>query len=145
MRCAGIPYIGGRTDAFLECQPDRHDFGPASEHRPEHVFRAMLEANCYATRQICELLEDGGGKISTVIASGGGSGSDLWLQIKANVLKRPICRSSVKESTLYGAFLLAQRACGIVPEKRRAVQIYPAHSRWIGHVRRSITGCMPRT
>lgn len=111
------PTLAGERTPFWNASLTGTILGLRPEHRPEHVFRAMLEANCYATRQICELLEDGGGKISTVIASGGGSGSDLWLQIKANVLKRPICRSSVKESTLYGAFLLAQRACGIVPEK----------------------------
>ena len=111
------PTLAGERTPFWNAGLTGTILGLRPEHRPEHVFRAMLEANCYATRQICELLENGGGKISTVIASGGGSSSDLWLQIKANVLKRPICRSSVKESTLHGAFLLAQRACGIIPEK----------------------------
>ena len=111
------PTLAGERTPFWNAGLTGTILGLRPEHRPEHVFRAMLEANCYATRQICVLLENGGGKISTVIASGGGSSSDLWLQIKANVLKRPICRSSVKESTLHGAFLLAQRACGIIPEK----------------------------
>lgn len=107
-----FPTLAGERTPFWNSGFTGTILGLRPEHRPEHVFRAMIEANCYATRRICELLESGGGKIGPVIASGGGSSSDLWLQIKANVLKRPLCRSAVKEASLHGAYILAQMACG---------------------------------
>lgn len=112
-----FPTLAGERTPFWNASLTGTILGLRPEHRPEHVFRAMMEANCYATRYICELVENGGGRVNTVIASGGGSSSDLWMQIKANVLKRPIYRSTVKEATLHGAFTLARIVCGVALEE----------------------------
>ena len=107
-----FPTLAGERTPFWNAGLLGAFYGMKYEHNAGHLFRAMLEANAYATRRIKEIAEDAGVEINDVIASGGGSQSDLWLQIKADVMKLPVKRSEVKEATLEGAAILAQLASG---------------------------------
>ena len=51
-------------------------------------------------------------KGSGVLAIGGGAASDVWLQMKADVLGLPVFRTAVKEASLAGACMLAMQAAG---------------------------------
>jgi xylulokinase len=69
--------------------------------------RAVLEGICFNARQLMEVdlkLNLNNGPIRVI---GGGSRSDFWLQILANVLGRPLCRSS--GDILLGVAMIASR------------------------------------
>jgi xylulokinase len=53
---------------------------------------------------------------------GGGFRSDVWLQIKADVLGRPLARLSVNEPGLVGAAALAALGAGLAPDLQSAQQ-----------------------
>lgn len=75
----------------------------------------MLEGVAYSARHLLESLEQAGDvKASELRASGGGSQSDLWCQIKADVLDRPIARLRVRQSGCLGAALMAASGAGLV-------------------------------
>ena len=53
---------------------------------------------------------------------GGGARSPLWLQIKADLLQKPVQTLVVEETGLLGAALLAAVAAGAFPDLDQAVQ-----------------------
>jgi len=63
-----------------------------------------------------------GHRPAMLTCGGGGFRSDIWLQIKADVLGRPLARLSVNEPGLIGAAALAALGAGLVPGLRSAQQ-----------------------
>jgi xylulokinase len=81
-------------------------------HGDEHLSRAVLEGCACALRDIVDRLDSlglAGGEVRVV---GGGARSDLWLQIKADVLNRPVRPVLAEEPTALGAAMLAGVAGG---------------------------------
>lgn len=126
-----FPTLAGERTPFWNGALCGTFLGLKHEHGGEHLFRAALEANCYAVRRICDLLKGCGLSVTNILASGGGSQSDLWLQLKADILDFPVARSQAKEATLEGAFRLARMAAGdtdgdlAVPETAAVFDVRP--------------------
>ena len=76
-----------------------------------HAARAIMEAVAFAladqARQVC------GDRLPSEIRScGGAARSNVWLQIKADVLNVPVATTACPEPTSLGAAMLAARALG---------------------------------
>ena len=66
-------------------------FGLAAGHGMQHLHRAVLEGVAFAATRHLKIMQTASGqKIDHVIASGGGSKTKLWLQIKASMYGLPI-------------------------------------------------------
>jgi len=76
------------------------------------MAKALLDGLTYELRINFDLLRRGGVPIDEVRAVGGGARSDLWLQLKADVLGLPILVPAVTESACWGAALLAGVGAG---------------------------------
>ncbi len=76
-----------------------------------HYFRAILESTAASLRV---MLSESGSKANNcpILATGGGSASSLWLQIKADVTGREFLTSSSIEPAAFGAAMLASFAAG---------------------------------
>lgn len=107
-----LPTLAGERTPFWRPAVEGTVLGLRPCHRAEHLFRAMMEANCYANRRIVELARESGAKAQRMIAIGGGAKSDVWLQMKADVLGLEVCRPEVEEASLAGAAMLAMLAAG---------------------------------
>jgi xylulokinase len=70
-------------------------------HRHAHMVRAILEGVGFNLRWVLEVMEKAGHPCPTIRAIGGGSRSDLWLQIIADITGRRIL--AVAESQSVGA------------------------------------------
>ena len=57
--------------------------------RPEHVYRALLEATAFGTRKIIEAFEGAGVPVRELIAAGGLIKNPVVMQIYADVTRRP--------------------------------------------------------
>ena len=81
-----------------------------------HFFRAVLEGVAYNSRWLLKYVEKFGGKpFGHINMIGGGALSDLWCQIHADVLQRPI--QQLKNPLLAnarGAAFLASLALGVI-------------------------------
>ncbi len=82
-------------------------------HGRGHFVRAILEAVAFLLRQNIESIESAGLMVSEIRTSGGGSHSNLWNQIKADVTNRPILRLETEDSALLGDAILTGVACGL--------------------------------
>jgi sugar (pentulose or hexulose) kinase len=74
------------------------------------LYRAYLEGVAYTERWILELVESLGAEVKgPVRATGGGAKSKVWMQIRADVLNRPIARPAITESAMGAAIVAASR------------------------------------
>jgi L-ribulokinase len=75
--------------------------------RPEHVYRALMEATAMGVRWIVDVLRGGDVPVENFVASGGlPAKSPLLMQIYADVLNRPIRVAASDQSVALGAAIL---------------------------------------
>ena len=96
-------------------------FGATLRHGRPHFIRAILEAVAFMLRQDVELVQALGVPIQEVRSTGGGARSPLWLQIKADVLQRPITTLACEEVACLGAAMVAATAAGHFTRLEEAV------------------------
>jgi xylulokinase len=103
--------------------------GLSLDHKPAHLFRAVLEGIGFEQAIATEAMETSiGHKSPSMIAAGGGTNSRLLMQIMASVLERPLSVSPVNEAAALGAGMLAAYAAGWFPsvaEASRAMTAQP--------------------
>jgi xylulokinase len=116
-----LPYLAGERAPLWDPDARGIFFGLSSDHSLAHEARAVLEGVAFSARHLLEILETAAGvRVEALASSGGGARSDLWCQIKANVLNREIRRLSVLHSGVLGAALVAAAGAGLVGDLRRA-------------------------
>jgi xylulokinase len=109
-----LPYIVGERTPLMDPNARGVLFGLTSKHTKYHMLRAVMEGVVYSLRACKNILEqDLKQKVDYFIASGGGSQSDVWLQMQADILNSEIYTSSMKEQSGVGAAISAGIAIGV--------------------------------
>ena len=81
-----------------------------------HLARAALEAMAYSTRDVVDAMRDGAGiPIERLRVDGGAAANDWLMQFQADVLRVPVERPDMIETTALGAAGLAGVASGVWP------------------------------
>ncbi|MEZ4361075.1 MAG: FGGY family carbohydrate kinase [Kofleriaceae bacterium] len=86
--------------------------GLSSEHDRGHLARAVLEGTAFACRDVIERLRALGVACERVVLSGGGSASELWTQLRADVTGLPHERARHADSAAIAAAMLTAVAAG---------------------------------
>ncbi len=104
------PYIRGERTPFHD--PDRRAVldGLNLTHDAASVRRAAYEASAFVVRQLIEL---SGASVSRIVASGGGTRIQPWMQAIADATGRPVEVSGVAEGAALGAAFLGRMAAGL--------------------------------
>ena len=76
------------------------------------ILKGILEATTFYIRECIEMLPGTGIAITDFRAVGGGSKSEAWLQICADILGRPIVRPKINEAGALGAAILSGTGSG---------------------------------
>jgi L-fuculokinase len=111
----------------LKGKPAGQILGLTMESTRDEIYRAMLEALSERLLNGKNALEIAGGfKTESILCVGGGSKNRLWNQLRANYTGVPIKIIDHKETTVLGASLFVQAACGNAssPEEARAAIEY---------------------
>ncbi len=87
--------------------------GLSLSHKPEHIFRAIMEGIAYGTEFIFRKFRDAGYQASEIYACGGATRSRLWMQIHSDVSGIPIQIPEVQDAPLLGSAILAAVASGL--------------------------------
>ena len=77
------------------------------------ILKGLIEATTYYLRDSFETLPETGIQITDFRAVGGGSKSDLWTQICADILGRTFMRPKTMEAGALGAAILAGTGAGV--------------------------------
>ena len=84
------------------------------------IVRAVLEGVTYEMALNASVLGDCGAEIESFRAIGGGAKSTFWMQLKADLLGKPVHAMKVSEAVCLGAAILAGTATGRYPSARKA-------------------------
>jgi xylulokinase len=125
------------------CDPDSRGaiLGLTLSTTRRDIALGILEGLCYELALNLEAMELAGLSIPELTATGGGSGSPEWVQLKADVLGRPIRLCPTREAAALGAAVLAAHGGGLYPTiesavaamARRGVVIEPRPARTAAH------------
>jgi FGGY-family pentulose kinase len=89
--------------------------GLTLSHTCAHVYRAILEGVAYGTEVIMQRMRQNGVRVDTLIACGGATQSDLWMQIHADVSGMPITIPEEQQAVTLGSGIAAAVAAGMHP------------------------------
>ena len=107
----------------LKGKPGGQILGLTLESTRDEIYRAMLEALSARLAEGKKALEEAGGfETSSILCVGGGSKNRLWNKLRARYAGVPLKIIDQKETTVLGASLFVQSACGNAgsPEEARA-------------------------
>ena len=71
------------------------------------ILKGIMEGAVFYHKELLDALPSTGIDITDLRAVGGGSKSDTWLQICADILERPVVRARVGEAGCLGAAIIA--------------------------------------
>ena len=116
-----LPYMAGERTPLWDIHARGAFFGLAHSTTRGQMIRAMLEGAAFALRHTVDEAEQSGQQVTSISAVGGGSVSRVWLQIKADILDRPVKTLSHASSGAFGNALLAGHGVGLIRDIREAV------------------------
>ena len=104
------PYVRGERTPFHDQHRRAVLDGLDLTHDPSSLRRAAYEASGFVVRHLVEL---SGVPVSRVVATGGGTRVEPWMQAIADATGRPVEVSAVAEGAALGAAFLARMAVGL--------------------------------
>src|SRR5258708_25559403 len=109
-----LPYFAGERTPLFDPQARGIICGLTLRHGRGHIYRALLEATAYGVRHILETMRTTGGEIKRLVAVGGGTKGNLWLQIVSDItgLSQQIPEKTI--GACYGDAFLAALAVGLI-------------------------------
>lgn len=83
-------------------------YGLSLQHTKAHIIRSFLEAIAMSLCRIVEAVEEMGIEVKEIRSLSGGANSDLWCQIKADALGKPVVTmKNTEDAACLGAALIA--------------------------------------
>lgn len=108
-----LPHIMGAATPYMDAESKGAIIGVTVDTDNSTMYRAMMEGVAMESKINIDCLDSAGVKINRLTACGGGSRSNMWLQIKADVFNMPIDVLEVEEAGTLGAAVMAGSACGL--------------------------------
>jgi FGGY-family pentulose kinase len=133
----GLDYFQGNRSPHNDPLARGMLWGLSVGHTPGHVFRALLESICYGTETVFQAMRSSNFEPRQIVATGGPTKSELWMQMHSDVSDVPIAMTKVSEGSALGAAMLAAVGAGIYPDIQSAADgmvhtdrvIEPDHAR----------------
>lgn len=117
------PYLSGERAPIWDPAVRASFLNMSSATSRADLSRAVLEGVAMSGRHVLEAVEKAAdSRLHTLAFCGGGARSDLWAQIFADVLQRPIQQLKVHDSAALGAALLGAVGAGIHPDVEVAAE-----------------------
>ncbi len=107
-----MPHFAGAATPYMDSSSRAAVVGLTFEHTKLDIYKALMEGTAFEIAVNLEIMAQNGLAAKSVIATGGGARSDVWLQIKADVLGLPVTALDSGEIGAAGTALMAGRAVG---------------------------------
>lgn len=123
-----LPFFSGARSTRWNQEARGVLLGLTLDHRRGDIVRAILEGVAYEVRACVEILVENATDPSEMIFVGGGARSQVWAQIMADVLARPVQIPAQTEGAAFGASLLAGVGVGLFGNVATAARELAAYS-----------------
>jgi len=111
-----LPYLSGERTPIWDPYARGVFFGVTLGHTRSDFLRAVLEGPAMAIRQVVQILEAYQGlSVQELKVGGAAAGSQVWMQIMADVLGKPIVTLTSAHTEVLGAALLAGLGVELYP------------------------------
>ncbi|MDD3402004.1 MAG: FGGY-family carbohydrate kinase [Hespellia sp.] len=107
-----LPYFAGERTPVNDPFARGLYIGFHLNHRREHMYKAALEGIAYSIDQHVCIMEENGIEVTKIMAVGGGTKNESWLQIIADVTGKPVNTSKISVGAAYGDALMASLKAG---------------------------------
>ncbi|MCB1487362.1 MAG: carbohydrate kinase, partial [Bauldia sp.] len=111
-----LPYILGEKTPLMDPHARGTLVGLGLHHTVADIWRAALEGIVFGMRHHVDTFLECGLTVTNVRAADGGAASDLWLQIAADVLERPVTRIDRHPGSSLGAAFVAAMGTGFLDD-----------------------------
>ncbi len=108
-----MPHFAGAATPFMDTDSKAVFVGVTLETTKIDLYKALMEGTSYEMLLNFNTMKKATGDIALLKATGGGAMSDIWLQIKADILGKEIAALKCKEVGAAGAAALAGDTLGI--------------------------------
>jgi glycerol kinase len=108
-----VPAFVGLGTPYWDSEVRGAVFGLTRGTSKEHFIRATLESLAYQTKDVLDAMEaDSGIELQTLRVDGGAVKNDFLMQFQSDLLRVPVERPIINETTALGAAYLAGLAVG---------------------------------
>jgi xylulokinase len=108
-----LPYLMGERTPHLNPNARGAWVGLGLSHTRGHLMRAAFEGVAFAIRDGFEALLETGIDVPSLRLAGGGTTVQVWRQLLADILQKPLYTSEISSASARGAALLAGVASGV--------------------------------
>ncbi|MHC4872771.1 MAG: FGGY-family carbohydrate kinase [Planctomycetota bacterium] len=102
-----LPYFTPSGTPYFDAETKGAIVGLTLNTTRSEILKALLEGVSLEMRLNLDIMEKSGMKIEKFIAAGGATRSRDWVQLKSNVLNRPITVIEIDEAGCFGAAMIA--------------------------------------
>ena len=119
-----LPYLSGERCPIWDPCAKGVFFGLTRATMRHDLVRAILESTCYATRQILQIAESiTQHHYDCIDTVGGGARSEIWTQMRADIMGRSMRMLTMTDAAVHGAAMLAGIGAGVYRDVREAVSL----------------------
>ena len=117
-----LPHFAGTGTPYMDVSAKGAILGLTFDVTPGILYKALMEGVVYEMFYNVECLEQAGIPIKGLRAVGGGAKSDLWLQLKADIMGRKIEKLNIDEAGNLGNIMIAGIATGVYKSYKDAAE-----------------------
>jgi len=128
-----MPHFAGAANPYMDNASKATVLGLTLGHNAMDIYKALMEGVTYEIMLNIEHLNSFGIDFKKIYATGGGASSKVWLQIKADILNRPITSLEAKEVGACGTCMMVGVAIGIFKD------LYEAKKHFVKEVETVLT------
>ena len=118
-----LPHFAGAATPYMDNDSKAAFVGITLETTKYDLYKALMEGTSYEMLLNFNTMKSLTGEIEEIRATGGGATSDVWLQIKADILNTEITALSCKEVGAAGTAALTGIAVGCFAALKKAVEV----------------------
>jgi xylulokinase len=125
-----LPHLAGERAPLWDSEARGAFLGLEAGMGRAALARGVFEGVALSARLLLEAVDRSTGHRSEMLLCGGGGfRSDVWNQIRADILGRPLRRAAVADAGVLGAAALGSVAGGLQPDLRQALTDLVSHDR----------------
>jgi xylulokinase len=107
-----LPHFAGAATPYMDTGSKGAIVGLTSSSTVAEIYRGCMEGVAYEMYLNLRSLEGSGARFTRLNATGGGARSEVWMQMKADVLNLPITALKTEDAGTVGSAMLTGLAAG---------------------------------
>jgi len=125
-----LPHFSGAATPYMDSGSKGTIVGMTTNTTVADIYRGCMEGVVYEMVLNMDWLRDSGIHFTSIAATGGGARSEVWMQMKADMLNMPITSLDTVDAGTVGSAMLTGIATGIFTDldEAKSVMVHPVRT-----------------